>query len=71
MVREGERRYLDDHFEEAQRILYEAVESPRFADFDSLPEYREAELLLAGALQRMGALRSAWRYLERILERGT
>jgi hypothetical protein len=26
--------------------------------------------MLAGALQRLGALRSAWRYLERILERG-
>lgn len=71
MIREGERLYLDDRFEEAQRVLYEAVESPRFTDFESLDEYREAEFMLAGALQRLGALRSAWRYLERILERGT
>lgn len=70
MLREGERLYLDDRFEEAQRVLYEAVESPRFRDFSSLDEYRQAEFMLAGALQRMGALRSAWRYLERILERG-
>ncbi|MGE0785099.1 MAG: tetratricopeptide repeat protein [Sandaracinaceae bacterium] len=70
MIREGERLYLDDRFEEAQRVLYEAVESPRFRDFDSLDEYRQAEFMLAGALYRMGALRSAWRYLERILERG-
>lgn len=70
LVRAGERLYLDDRFEEAQRILYEAVESPRFRDFNSLDEYREAEFMLAGALQRLGALRSAWRYLERILERG-
>lgn len=70
LVREGERLYLDDRFEEAQRVLYEAVESPRFRDFNSLDEYREAEFMLAGALQRLGALRSAWRYLERILERG-
>lgn len=70
MLREGERLYLDDRFEEAQRLLYEIVESPRFADFEGLDEYRQAEFMLAGALQRMGALRSAWRYLERILERG-
>lgn len=71
LVRQGEQLYLDDRFEEAQRVLYEAVESPRFRDFDSLDEYRSAELMLASALHRMGALRSAWRYLERILERGT
>lgn len=70
LVRRGEDLYLDDRFEEAQRVLYEVVESPRFRDFDALDEYREAELLLAGALQRLGALRSAWRYLERILDRG-
>ena len=71
MIRRGEDLYLDDRFEEAQRLLYEAVESPRFTDFAELDEYREAELLLAGTMHRMGALRTAWRYLERILERGT
>lgn len=71
MLRVAEDLYLDDRFEEAQPILYELVESPRFTDFDSLDEYRQAEFMLAGALQRMGALRSAWRYLERILERGS
>lgn len=71
MVRAGEALYLDDRFEEAQRVFYDVVESTRFSDFDGLDEYREAEFMLAGALHRMGALRSAWRYLERILERGT
>lgn len=70
LVRRGEELYLDDRFEEAQRVLYEAVESPRFRDFESLDEYRSAEYMLASALHRMGALRSAWRYLERIIARG-
>lgn len=70
LVRQGEQLYLDDRFEEAQRVLYEAVESPRFRDFESLEEYRSAEYMLASALHRMGALRSAWRYLARILARG-
>lgn len=70
LVRRGEELYFDDRFEEAQRVLYEAVESPRFRDFAALDEYRNAEFLLASALHRMGALHSAWRYLERILDRG-
>lgn len=70
LVLAGERAYLDERWDEAQRYLYEAVESPRFTDFAELEEYRSAEWMLAGALQRMGALRSAWRYLERILARG-
>src|SRR5688500_6455074 len=70
LVREGERHYLDDRYEEAQRALYEAVESPRFADFESDEAYRSAELKLARPLERLGAARSAWRYLERILLRG-
>lgn len=70
LVRAGEQHYLDDRFEEAQRVLYEAVESPRFTDFEANDEYRSAEYMLASALQRLGALRSSWRYLERILARG-
>lgn len=70
LVHRGEVLYLDGRYEEAQRLLYEAVESPRFRDFDALAEYRQAEFMLAGAMQRLGALRSAWRYLVRILERG-
>lgn len=70
LARQGEDLFLDDRFEEAQRALYEAVESPRFRDFNYLDEYRSAEYMLASTLHRMGALRSAWRYLERILERG-
>jgi hypothetical protein len=70
IVRQGEQLYLDDRYEEAHRVLYEAVESPRFSDFDANDEYRSAEYMLASALQRLGALRSAWRYLERILARG-
>ena len=70
LVRRAEDLYLDDRFEEAQRLFYEAVESPRFRDFDLSDEYAQAQYMLASALHRLGALRSAWRYLERLLERG-
>jgi hypothetical protein len=70
LVRRGEDLYLDARHEEAQRVLYEAVESPRFRDFADLDEYRAAEFMLAGSLAALGALRTSWRYLERILRRG-
>lgn len=70
LVVRGEDLYLDGRWDEAQRVLHEAVESPRFRDFADLEGYRSAELMLAGALRELGALRSAWRYLLRLLERG-
>lgn len=70
LVRLGEERYFDGRFGEAALLLFEVVESPRFADFVELTEFRGAEYMLAGALQELGALRSAERYLLSILDRG-
>lgn len=69
-VRRGEQEVLGGRYDEAQRTLYEVVESPRYAMLESLDEYRSAEYMLAEAMHRLGALRSAKRYLYRILRRG-
>jgi outer membrane protein assembly factor BamD (BamD/ComL family) len=66
----GEELYYEERYDESALLLWEVAESPRFADFVDLPEFRGAEYMLAGALQELGALRSAARYLGRILERG-
>ncbi len=70
LVRRGEELFLSGRDDEAALVLFEVAESPRFADFVSLDEFRGAEYMLARALERLGALRTASRYLERILERG-
>jgi len=70
LVRTGEELYFDGRYDEAALVLYEVVESPRFADFSGLDEFAGAELMIAGALAELGSLRSALRYLERILRRG-
>ena len=69
-VRRGEELYFAGRFDEAVIVLYEAVESPRFADFASLDEYQGGEFMLAGALVELGALHSASRFLGRLLARG-
>ncbi|MFW6050292.1 MAG: hypothetical protein ACODAU_03915 [Myxococcota bacterium] len=69
-VARAEERYFDQRYDAAALLLYEVVESPRFADFRGLPEFQGAELMLATALEKLGALRTASRYLVRILERG-
>jgi tetratricopeptide (TPR) repeat protein len=69
-VRRAEELHFDERYDEATLLLYEVVESPRFADFDALEEYRSAELTLATALARMGALRTAQGYLLRVLAHG-
>jgi len=71
LVRNAEQMYFDGRFHEASILLFEVAESPRFADFVDLEEFRGAEYMLAGALQELGALRTASRYLERILARGS
>ena len=71
LVSRGEQAYFEQRYDEAALILYEVAESPRFADFVDLEEFAGAEVLLAGALAELGSLRSAARYLERILRRGT
>lgn len=69
-VEHAEDLYLDERYDEASLELYDIVESPRFSDFSELPEFRAAEYLLAGSLQKLGAMRTAMHYLERILVRG-
>jgi TolA-binding protein len=71
VVEHAEDLYLDGRYDEASLELYDIVESPRFSDFSELPEYRAAEYMLAGALQKLGAMRTAMHYLERILTHGT
>ncbi len=70
LVRRAEAAYFTQRWDDAALLLFEVVESPRFADFSELDEFRGATYLLAGALTEMGALRSASRYLERILAAG-
>lgn len=70
LVVRGEEHYFEQRYDTAALLLYEVVESPRFADFAGSEEFAGAELLLAGALAELGSLRSASRYLERTLRRG-
>lgn len=70
VVRLAEDFYLDERYDDAALLLFEVAESPRFADFVELPDFRGAEYMLAGALQQLGAHETAQRYLERILRRG-
>lgn len=71
LVVRGEEHYFEQRYDTAALLLYEVVESPRFADFAGSEEFSGAELLLAGALAELGSLRSASRYLERTLRRGS
>ncbi|MDQ3038176.1 MAG: tetratricopeptide repeat protein, partial [Myxococcota bacterium] len=70
IVRGGEQLVVEERWDEAALALWEATESPRFSDFAETEEMRQAEFMLAGALEEMGALRTAFRVLERILARG-
>ena len=66
----GEELAADEQWDAAALVLFELVESPRYADFEGSDAYRHAEYLLAGALEELGAYRTAFRYLNRILSRG-
>lgn len=70
LLRRAEEAYFAQRWDAAALLLYEIVESPQFADFSEVEEFRGAAYMLAGALANMGALRSADRYLESILEAG-
>jgi len=70
LARRAETAYFAHHWDDASLLLFEVVESPRFADFADLDEFRGATYMLAGALTEMGALRSASRYLEHLLAGG-
>ncbi len=71
LVRSAEDLYLDERWDEAALLLFEVAESPRFTDFQDNDEFRSAEYMLAGCLAELGALRTANRYLQRILARGS
>ncbi len=70
MVAAGEELALDENYDAAALVLYEATESPRFSDFESTEEFRNAQFILAGSLSELGAYRSAFRVLERVLGHG-
>lgn len=70
LVQVGETAYFAERYDEAALLLFEVAESPRFADFVDLDEFRGAELMLASAVAELGALRTASRYLERVVARG-
>jgi hypothetical protein len=59
MVQRSEALVVGERWDEAALVLWEATESPRFADFAETEEMRQAELMLAGALEERGALRTA------------
>lgn len=61
---------LDGQHDAAALVLYELTESPRFSDFESGEELRNAQYLLAGELAELGAYRSAFRVAERVLAHG-
>ncbi len=70
LVEHGQQLVLDRRFDEAALVLYEACESPRYTDFEGSDDASQAEYLLGGALTELGAHRTAFHYLERILRRG-
>ena len=69
-IRLGEALYFAGRFEQAMLVLFEVAESPQFSDFQALDEFSGSDLILASSLAELGSLRSAARYLERILRRG-
>ena len=66
----GEELAADEQWDAAAQILFELVESPRYRDFAGSDAFGHAEYLLGGSLQELGAYRTAFRYLSRILSRG-
>jgi hypothetical protein len=70
LVAEGERFFLDGRYDEAAILLVEAVESPRFKDFHGFAEYAAAEHMAGSALSRLGSLKTARIYLQRVVARG-
>lgn len=69
-LRFGEELLSERRWDEAALVFWELVESPRFQDFGESDEVRQAELMLTGALIEMGAFRTAFRVIERVLSRG-
>jgi tetratricopeptide (TPR) repeat protein len=70
-IAEAEDDLVTGNAEVASVRLFRIVESPRYAAFDYAPQYATAELTLARALIRAGGYKSAERYLQRVLGRGT
>lgn len=71
LVGKGEKLYLAQRYDEAAVVLLEAVESPRYADFQDFEPAAAAEHMLGAALHRTGSLLTARRYLQRGIQRGS
>jgi len=67
----GEQLYLDGRHADALVVLVEVVDSPRFADYRELPEAMAAEHMLAATHVQLGSYRTALKYLDRALARGS
>ncbi len=61
---------LAGEHEDAALLLFELVESPRFADYSDEHELDAARYLLGGALHELGAEESARHYLRKVLDKG-
>ncbi len=70
LVVRGQAEVLERRFDDAALTLFEAVESPRFTDFEGSDDFSHAEYLLGDALFQLGAERTAAHYLLRLLSGG-
>jgi hypothetical protein len=70
LIDEAQRALVSGRKDEAHDLLIEVVEGPRFKDFESLPEYHAAEVLLAGSLLERHALKSAQHVIDHVLAQG-
>ncbi|HEX2675795.1 MAG TPA: hypothetical protein VHM19_04130, partial [Polyangiales bacterium] len=61
---------LQGRHEDAVVLLYELVESPRFADYAELEEMDAARQTLGSSLHALGAEESARKYLRQVLDKG-
>ncbi|HEX7477243.1 MAG TPA: hypothetical protein VF331_05515, partial [Polyangiales bacterium] len=65
----GERAEQAGRHEDAALLLFELVESPRFADYAGEAEVDGARYMLGTALHELGAEESARRYLRAVLDK--
>lgn len=70
MLAKAESLALSGRHEDAVVLLYELVESPRFADYEGLEEMSAARYVLGTSLHALGAEASARRYLRHVIDQG-
>ncbi len=70
LLAEGERAAQERRYDDAALILFELVESPRFADYADESELDGARFTLGSALHELGAEQSARRYLRQVIDKG-